>query len=60
MFCLETLKESFKLLSNFMQKEKQKYCFLDFNYIFVIEHRFDSSEEKGNIYTIMSYIILLP
>lgn len=29
-----------------MQKEKQKYCF-DFNYIFVIEHRFDSSGGKG-------------
>lgn len=60
MFCLETKKESFKVFSNFMKREKQKYCFLGFYYIFVIEHRFDSSQEKGNIYTIMAYIILLP
>lgn len=60
MSCLETKKESFKLFSNFMHREKQKYYFLGFYYIFVIEYRFDSSEEKGNIYTIMSYIILLP
>lgn len=47
MFCLETKKESFKLFSNFMQREKQKYYFFGFYYIFVIEYRFDSSEEKS-------------
>ena len=47
MFCLETKKESFKLFSNFMQRQKQKYYFFGFYYIFVIEDRFDSSEEKS-------------